>query len=555
MNEHPISTDGYKADYPSGSDLKKLISQGEYLKAFELGDEYLRNTEKPDPEIVKQHSLCMSKLGMIEEAIEMLKSLKKISEAPDPELLALLGSFYKRKWLELINSDPANAESALDSSFINYMDGRESGGDFWCTVNASSLALILGRRELSVELADEVIAECWDIYNKHGTTSEFWVPASMGEAYLIKGDFDSATRWYKGARSHVGSSIGQIKTTRTNAKVLLNLLEADDISADEILGCIRKPRIAIFAGHRIDRPGRISPRFPEHISSRIKTLLKKKLIEMKLDIGIASAADGADILFHECLQETGKRTHIILPSPIEHFRTKIFESENENWCERFDRIVQQADRVEISSTSEFISDAVGMYHLSADYMLEYSLDITEAFDGELIPVVIWDQHPAKQPGGTGYIVSRLKKLGYDPVRIPITDLGRTRADRHSGSSPVNEYPYSKLGIYEPVVRPIVVICTGGAGSIEEERASIMNRFLEKVSSICKEESLRMLSAGSITESIYLIMDSVNDARNLIRSIHNCNPPLPEHSLVLHAGLVTMLNSSLSGRRDYYCREI
>ncbi|MCK5115698.1 MAG: hypothetical protein KAR44_03800 [Candidatus Aegiribacteria sp.] len=553
MTEYPIPVkdpDGYCL---SVSALKKLVSLGEYLRAFDLGDEYLKNNEIPNPEIVKQHTLCMSKLGMIDRAINLLESMDSPDLNEDNELKALLGSFYKRKWLELKISDPENALAALVASFKSYMKSREQGGDFWCIVNAASLALVLGKKELSIELADEVITQCWDLYNKHGTTSEFWVLASMGEAYLIKGDYKSAVRWFKGTRSHVGASIGQVKTTRTNAKMLLDLLETDDESAKEILECIRKPRIAIFAGHRIDRLGRTNPRFPEHITDRVKTRLKKKLIEMKLDIGIASAADGADILFHECLQEMGKRTHVILPSPIEHFRTKILKSNNENWIERFDIVIQQANEIEVSSTSRFASDAIGVHQLSSDYMLEYSLDLTEAFDGELVPVVVWDKHSPKSAGGTGYIVSSLRKLGYEPFEIPLKDLVKT--SRNSDISTIKEFPYAKLGIYESILRPIIVIRTHDAADMEEDKASNANSILRTISNLCETESLRILNSGSLTENTYLIMNSINDARILIRSICDCSPQIPEHSLVLHAGLTTMLNSSLTGRRDYYSREI
>jgi len=553
MNEYSTLTHDHEANRISSSILKKLISRGEYLKAYDLCDEYLRNTEQADHEILKQHALCMSKLGMIDRSINLLESLDPSGLDRDYEQHALLGSFYKRKWLELKISDPENAHAALFSSFKNYMKSREQGGDFWCIVNAASLALILGKKDLSIELADEVITQCWDIYNKHGTTSEFWVLASMGEAYLIKGDYNSAARWFKGARSHVGASIGQIKTTRTNAKMLLDLLQIDDESTDEILECIRKPRIAIFAGHRIDKPGRTNPRFPEHISDRVKTRLKKKLIEMKLDIGIASAADGADILFHECLQEMGKRTHVILPSPIGHFRNKLIEDSGENWAIRFDRIIKNADMIETSSFSKFESDAVGVYQLSSDYMLEYSLDMTEAFDGELIPVVIWDQHQVKHTGGTGYIVSSLRMLGYEPMGIPITDL--VNIGRYSDNSILEDYPYGSLGIYEPVVRPIIVISLYDAGIMEEQMASNVNTIMTEISEVCKKESLRILSAGSSTGSSYLITDSVSDAMDLLSGLRDIIPSLPEHSLVLHAGLITMLNSSLSGKRDYYCGEI
>lgn len=556
MNEYPISTYCHKADYLSDSDLKILISQGEYLKAYDLGDEYLRETEKPDHEIVKQHALCMSKLGMIERAIKMLQNLKEERKTPDPELFALLGSFYKRQWLKLIESDPHNAEPALDSSFRNYMESRELSEDFWYTVNAASLALILGKRDLSVELADEVIAQCWDIYNKHGTTSEFWVPASMGEAYLIKGDYNSAARWYKGARSHLGSSIGQIKTTRTNAKMLLDMLETDHESADEILECIRKPRIAIFAGHRIDRPGRTSPRFPENISGRIKKRLKKKLIEMKLDIGIASAADGADILFHECLQNMGKRTHVILPSPIAHFRNKLVEDSGEDWANRFDRIIENADRIEISSFSRFESHAESIYTFCTDFMLGTAFDMCKAFNGELVPIVVWDGKATSTRGGTSYIISRLHEHGYEPIKIPLKDLVGVNTTKSISSSDIDEdFPYRNLGIYKPEVRSIVALSTKVSEEMEERNASRMNLLSSVAFSICENNSIRILNCGCLPGRMHLLFKSISDAMLFSKCFIESNNEKYYHSLILHAGIVMRVESSLKETRDFYCKEI
>jgi hypothetical protein len=207
----------------------------------------------------------------------------------------------------------------------------------------------------------------------------------------------------------------------------------------------------------------------------------------------------------------------------------------------------------MSSISRFASDAIGVYQLSSDYMLEYSLDLTEAFDGELIPVVIWDKHSSKSAGGTGYIVSSLRKLGYEPFEIPLKDLVKTSSN--SDISTIKEFPYTKLGIYEPILRPIIVIRTHDVANMEEDKASNANSVLRTISNLCETESLRILNSGSLTENTYLIMNSINDARILIRSICDYSPQIPEHSLVLHAGITTMLSSSLTGRRDYYCREI
>ncbi|MBD3278463.1 MAG: hypothetical protein GF388_09200, partial [Candidatus Aegiribacteria sp.] len=198
----------------SAGTLKELISRGEYLRAFDLGDDYIRETDSTDREILKQHALCMSKLSMTDRAITLLETSIQNEDKADSESRALLGSFYKRKWLEEQRIDAGESKSALKKSFDYYMECRGMGGGYWCTINAAALALFLQKRELSEELADEVISDCWEAYNRHGTNAEYWIPASMGEAYLIKGDYGSAARWYKSSRSHLRSRIGQIRTTR-----------------------------------------------------------------------------------------------------------------------------------------------------------------------------------------------------------------------------------------------------------------------------------------------------------------------------------------------------
>lgn len=535
--------------------LKDLLSRGEYLRAFEIGDTHLKGADRPDPKVVKLHALCLSRLGMTDKAVSLLESLEpKLLEA-DSEIFALLGSFYKRKWLELKDSDPSAAEHLLSSSFHNYMKSRKLGCDYWCVINAATLALFLGRPELGLELADETIGECWEKYNRHGTSSEYWIPVSMGEAYLIKREYNTAARWYRSARSHLCGRIGQIKSARLNAKMLIQLLETPEEESKQILEAIRKPRIVVFAGHRIDRPGRPSPRFPESVSGKVKSRVKKRLIELKPDIGIASAADGADIIFHECLNEMGRLSRIVLPAPADHFASKLKFPEGNRWVDRFWKVIESAQKIEVSSSSRFDCEADGPYHLAADYLIEYSLDVARDFDGDLLPLVVWDELPSNNPGGTGYIVSRFRQLGYEPSRVSMASLvARSNSSGDSsGRAPV--FPYENRGIYEPAARPIAVVRPTDETGSEELLASGLRGFAANITSICEEKSIRILSAGIISGSIYLLMHSTAGAWKLFRELKVSGASLPSFSLVLHSGMSIMMDSSLTGRRDYYCREM
>lgn len=535
--------------------LKELLSRGEYLRAFEFGDTLLKEADRPDPEVVKLHALCMSRLGMTDKAATLLESLEPGLREDDSEIFALLGSFYKRKWLELKDSDPSAAGHLLSSSFHNYMKSRELGCDYWCVINAATLALFLGRPELGLELADETIEECWEKYNRYGTSSEYWIPVSMGEAYLIKREYNTAARWYRSARSHLCGKIGQIKSARLNAKMLIKLLETPEKEAENILEAIRKPRIAVFAGHRIDRPGRPSPRFPESISGKVKSRVKKRLIELRPDIGIASAADGADIIFHECLNEMGRISHVILPAPMHHFASKLKFSGGKRWADRFWKVIDSAHQIEVSSSSRFDCEADGSYQLAADYLIECSLDAGRELDGEVLPLVVWDEQPSSNPGGTGYIVTKFRQLGYEPCRVSIASPAVRSTS--SGVAPEREpaFPYENMGIYEPAARPIAVLRPTDETGSEELLASGLRGIAAHITSICEQRSIRVLSAGTISGSIYLLMNTAAGAWKLFREFNVSRASLPSFSVVLHSGMSIMMDSSLAGRRDYYCREM
>lgn len=535
--------------------LQKLMDRGEYLKTYDLVSKLLNDIGIENIEIAKLYSRCASKLGMNQDAINCLESSIQKFNNPDPELNALLGSFYKIQWIELTDSDPIRANEALKKSFSNYLRSREIGGDFWSAINAATLALTLDERELSTKLADEVIKECWDEYNKYGTTSTFWIPASLGEAYLVKGEFNLAVRWYKAARSHISRNLGWIRTTRRNSQLLLNVLKPGNELIGQIMNSIPRLRVAVFAGHRVDQPGQLELRFPQEISDRIKIRMRKKLSSLRLDIGIASAADGGDILFHECLQEMGKRTHVILPSPVNHFRAKLAESAGMEWSDRFTSVIDKADRIEISSASRFESDGEGIYTLCTDFMLGSALDIARTFDAELIPIVVWDGQTAGRSGGTSYVVSRFSKLGFTPEKIPLSDLVKQKSAKQNKYIPKKEYAYSNLGIYEPMVRPIVAISTGMSEASEERNASLLNALADNVFRLCEEESIRILHSGFLSGEIFMIFETIEDAMNFVDSFLAIKNGPMYHSLIMHAGIVIKTESSLTGTRDFYSREI
>jgi hypothetical protein len=86
--------------------------------------------------------------------------------------------------------------------------------------------------------------------------------------------------------------------------------------------------LVIFAGHRIDEPGRSAPRFPAEREGRVRELIAAALKEAKKGFDhltvLASAAPGSDIICHEVCQKLGIESTICLPMPRDVVAAKIF---------------------------------------------------------------------------------------------------------------------------------------------------------------------------------------------------------------------------------------
>ena len=86
----------------------------------------------------------------------------------------------------------------------------------------------------------------------------------------------------------------------------------------------RNPRVLLFTGHRVDDPGRKTPRFPADKESVARQAIKEAVAKEITDageiaFGIAGGASGGDILFHEVCAELGIPTELYLAVPPDQF--------------------------------------------------------------------------------------------------------------------------------------------------------------------------------------------------------------------------------------------
>lgn len=537
------------------SDIQKLVDRGEYLKAYDTARSFEADPGSETRHLMKIQSVILSRLGMPEQAVELLESIKGEGEEQDPELYALLGGNYKRLWLKTGKTRDKRSDENLRLSYRNYTLARESGGDFWCAINAATLAKIMGDGKAAESYSEQAIEECWKSYTKSLTSSSFWIPATLGEACLVKGDYGSARKWYEAARSHVAGNLGWLQSVRSNAEALLEALKPGPETVSQVLDAIPRLRIAMFAGHRLDEKGRTSTRFPEEVSDKVKVRLRKALAGLRLDIGIASAADGSDILFHEAMQGMGRRTVVVLPYPLQNFRRNLIDSVGEAWGNRFDSVIRGADRVELSSTGNFESSKDFLHEFCSDYIMASAMDMAAVNDAELVPVVLWDGKNTGRRGGTSDTVAKLLSRGLKPVQIKMGDPyiqaeRRSRADLYPGGDPDGEGGFTAAA-FKPI---LMVFSHHPAGSLESA-VSHVTGLIREIETLIEAGAHRVLSAMVCTGGVCMVFRGMGDARAFTRDFDRLSKAAGSCSIVIHAGILVRLHTSLSGREDCFCREV
>ena len=173
--------------------------------------------------------------------------------------------------------------------------------------------------------------------------------------------------------------------------------------------------IVVFAGHRVDDPGRAEARFPAEQEGRAKNLIRDALSGLDEDYrvqALASAAPGADILFHEVCDELDIPSTLCLPMPSEDYARLAFR-ELDDWRSRFLRLQDRKDVLELSDREGLPGWLHGAdtdpWERGNRWVMEMALS-SEA--KEITLLALWDgKDEGDAPGGTAHMVGLARNAG------------------------------------------------------------------------------------------------------------------------------------------------
>lgn len=333
----------------------------------------------------------------------------------DSETLGLLARTFKDLWGRAC--DPARKAELLRKALSHYEMAHHQSSRAWTGVNVATLRLASGKTAEAHRMAADVIALC-----QAGTGGEdaTWTLLTQAECRLVMGDFTGAGKLYAEVRAS-GVPFGRISSARRNARIVLEAHLGRKPSLDEIFP---GPSIVAFSGHRIDAPDRPTPRFPGANEDSVGRAIAGYLDEIGVEVGIASAADGSDILFHEALHARGAESHIVIPSPPETFvETSVNGEIRGDWRRRFHAVIDNAASVTVLTREA--RDPIDF--LYANHVLSGLAQLKkEHYGGKLTGLAVWHPGEMGAPGGTTSAVRAWRGYGVPVTAIhPVT--GRTDA--------------------------------------------------------------------------------------------------------------------------------
>jgi class 3 adenylate cyclase/tetratricopeptide (TPR) repeat protein len=495
-----------------------VMRLGEPLLAYDIVAEGLK-LWPTETRLRQLMALALLRSGAVQQALELLQKLVD-EDNRDEETLGLLARAHK----DFANraTDPAETTKQWGQAYEIYASSYERTRGYWSGINAATIARYLNDKEQALVLANRVTDQCLQELAR-GTADPgelYWLQATLGEAALIRGELSDAIKWYTEAGRGAGGRYGDLASTRRNARLLFTVMDLDPHERQRIEACFPIPRVVVFAGHMIDQPGRLTPRFPNYLAPKVYEQIADTLKRLDAGIGAASAACGSDILFLEAMLKRGGEINIILPFIKEEFiKTSVSLVPGTDWGSRFEAVLEQATQVIVASENRASGNA--MVYEYANLLLD-GLAILRAkmLDTELIPLVVWDGGAGDGPGGTSSLIQHWRSHGLEPEIIDITRLVAVTPPRDSGAAaapaavPRSDAvaPVSR-GFTEEIRAMLFADVVASSKIMEEQVPNFVEHFMGAINKLVAESPYKPLMKNTWGDALYGVFASVQDAGN------------------------------------------
>lgn len=492
---------------------ERLLASGEPLLAYDVIQSALQHSPS-DVRLRQLLALSLARSSAPRRAASLLRELLDEGH-DDEETLSLLARTYKDLW----EAEPETEKKQhyLRQSHDLYRRGYEKAialgsqdGTIYAGINAATTAMLLGDQDFADRAASLVAKTCHQ-KTEEGEGADYWSFATLGECALIAGDYNDAKGFYHDAAKLAVGQYANLASTRRNAKLILT---HQGKGLDFLSECFSIPKVAVFSGHLIDRPG-MEVRFPHAQIKAVRLQLQKAILENQIGFGFAAAGCGGDLVFLEELGKLQGESHVVLPLASDTFvQTSVAIDQQLDWRPIFDKAIGDAAQVVVVNDFSRTADPV-YFEYANQVMTGLAILHAASLDTELLPIAVWDHKPARGPGGTGSAVQLWRQLGLEPFLIhPFVSTPDSLTSQLAEFSNVNADSAStkKDDQFEMEIRAMLFADVVGYSKITEEEIPIfVKQFMCRLAKCVQDSGVHVESSNTWGDAIYFVFRSVEQA--------------------------------------------
>ena len=171
----------------------------------------------------------------------------------------------------------------------------------------------------------------------------------------------------------------------------------------------------LFTGHMIDRADREHPRFPAWAEGRARAAIHAAIANLEwmgagTSVGLAGGASGGDILFHECCEELGIPTRVLLAMPADAFEQESVAPAGPGWVRRYHRLLKKA-----GAAPAIMQQSDGLLEGETDSVWQranlWMIEEASRLARERALLALWDGKVGDGPGGTEHFLQVARGCG------------------------------------------------------------------------------------------------------------------------------------------------
>jgi hypothetical protein len=173
-------------------------------------------------------------------------------------------------------------------------------------------------------------------------------------------------------------------------------------------------------------------RFPRTMAAETKArAMIRQAVERELNghegsfLGIAGAACGSDILFHEVCAELGAKTDVYLLLPQEKFEVTSVQQGGPDWVDRYRSLLSRSTPRVLQQSAElprWLTDKPN-YNIWERNNLWMMFNAIATGTRDLSLISLYNrERESNGPGGTGHLITTAAKWGFKQIELDASEL-------------------------------------------------------------------------------------------------------------------------------------